>query len=228
MLQRELFGIVVRRLDLDNARAFQGALGGYGFETELVADDALLALPASFGATGLRLEPDAIAVADVYGRERIVPARACVFAAAGRVARLHETRKATEEMVVGGSRYGARIAGRPGLRSAWTDDDDQYRIELFFTADPLRVECAIGNDRVARLNGVAVRLRDRDALESFLGLLRSRLPPGRVNRGLERAGGAGEPHYPNLRSFEEEIVWHFHRLRSLPAAGADNAKPAPS
>lgn len=48
-LQRELFGIVVRRLDEANARAFQDALRRYGFETDIVPDEELFDLPTPFG-----------------------------------------------------------------------------------------------------------------------------------------------------------------------------------
>ena len=216
-LQRELFGIVVRRLDEENARAFQGALRRYGFETELVPEDALFTLPGSFGASALRLETGALVFGDVYGRERSVPAAECVFAAAGRVG-IERTKRTTtlETEVRSYGRYGTSISIVPATRRDPVEDV-QFRIELFFARDPLRLEWVLEEGRVVRLNGWPVRWRDADALHAFLGELRAAMPADRINRGLARFDDPAPPAYPNLRCFEEEILWHFHRLRSARA-----------
>lgn len=212
-LQRELFGIVVRRLDEENARAFQAALRRYGFETDLVPDEALFALPASFGAIALRLEAGRVAFGDVYGREREAPLTECAFAAAGRVT-IEQTRRTTamELEVRDYGRWGRTLSVVPATRKEAVEAL-QFRIELYFARDPLRVEWTLEEGRVARLNGWPVRWRDTERLHEFLGELRAALPPDRVNRGLAQFDAAA-PLYPNLRCFEEEIIWHFHRLRA--------------
>jgi hypothetical protein len=40
--------------------------------------------------------------------------------------------------------------------------------------------------------------------------LQELLPPERVGAGLRRSDT--KTFYPSLRSYEEEIRWHFHRL----------------
>ncbi len=217
-LQRELFGVVVRRLDEANARAFQEALRRRGFETELVPDDDLFTLPGAFGVSELRIEGEGIATVDVYGRARAVPWRACVFAAAGWAeCERQKTKADLEWVVVGRGRY-QRQELRPTVKRE-RETGLQFRIECFFASDPMRVAWVVEEGRVARLNGQPVRARDAEALGAFLDLLRARMPEGRVNRGITLFGGEREPRYPNLRCFEEEIIWHFHRLRSARLEG---------
>lgn len=216
-LQRELFGIVVRRLDEESARSFQGALRQYGFETDLVPEDELFSLPGSFGAAALRIEAGSLVFADVYGRERSVPAAECAFAAAGRVGIERTKRTVTLEREIRSyGRYGMSISLVPATRRE-SIEDVQFRIELFFARDPLRIEWILEDGRVVRLNGWPVRLRDADALHAFLTELRAARPADRINRGLARFDDPAPPTYPNLRCFEEEILWHFHRLRSARA-----------
>jgi len=213
-LHRELFGIVVRRLDEENARAFQDALRRCGFETEVVPDNALLALPGSFGASALRIEAGSLVTGDVYGRERAVPVAECAFAAAGRVGIERIKRTQTTELEIRHyGRYGSSISVVPVTKKEPVEAF-QFRIELFFARDPLRVEWVLEEDRVVRLNGWPVRWREPEALHLFLGELRATLPADRTNRGLARYDDPAAPVYPNRRCFEEEIVWHFHRLRT--------------
>lgn len=151
---------------------------------------------------------------DVYGRERELPLAECAFAAAGRVAIERTRRTPTMELDVRNyGRWGQAISMVPTTRKEAVEAL-QFRIELYFPRDPLRVEWTLEEARVARLNGWPVRWRDTERLHEFLGELRAALPPERINRGLARFDTADAPLYPNLLCFEEEIIWHFHRLRA--------------
>ncbi len=213
-LQRQLFGIVVRRLDEKNARAFQTALAACGFATDLAPETTLFKLPSAHRTGGLHITPEALARTDLYGREVAVPWPQVVFAAAGRVEGHRRERRPTSVLdVVDRGRYGRRVVVNT-VMEARSVPTSQWRIDLFFASDPMRIDWVAEQGRVSRLDGEPVRATDTDRLFAFLHALRDRLPPERMNRGLDLAGEDGAPRYPNLEAFEEEVVWHFHRLRS--------------
>ena len=213
-LQRQLFGIVVRRLDETNARAFQSALRARGFDTDLVPESDLLALPPSRRVAGLRLAPDALIRTDLYGRDEATPFSQVVFAAAGHITLtdIRQKRETVREVQHRG-RFGTRIVERTVVKPLDVARV-QWRLEFFFAADPLRIEWVLDPGRVSRLDGQAVRLADPAPVQAFMDALRRRLPPSRMNRGLARAGLPEAPAYPGPAAFDEEIVWHFHRLRA--------------
>ncbi len=214
-MQRELFGIVARRLDQDNAQAFQDALAARGFPTEIVAESDLIRLPASFGVAALRIEGGIMTWADIYGRERAAPLSSCVFAAAGRIVR-REERPAAADLSSGGAwtgKYGAIRRIEPIRPIRRMEEYLQFRLDCFFSTDPLRVEWSVAEGQVRQLNRRPIRYDDEEEMGSFLRLLADALSIGRTNRGIERFGRPDAPFYPNPRCFDEEIVWHFHQLR---------------
>src|SRR5258706_15088310 len=79
LLQRELYGIVVRELPRDDAFAFQAALSAHSFPTDVVDESTLPVLPAPTRETALRLTPAGLVLVDLYGREKLFGNDAFVF-----------------------------------------------------------------------------------------------------------------------------------------------------
>jgi hypothetical protein len=186
VLQRELFGIVVRGLERADALAFQAALRMRGFPTEVVADDELPELAEPLRGLGLRTEPDALVNTDLYRRDQRFVREESVFLAGGLVG--------------------------PQDRSSRWEGAEEFRLELFIAHEPWRIQWLLGADSVWRVNGRAYQLRDRWQLGELLRELRDFLPAERVNRAIRDAGIAEPVTYPSARAFEEEIVWHFFHL----------------
>jgi len=213
-LHRELFGIVADRLDKFNARAFQQALAAFGFECDLVPESELFRLPPAYGINALGLDMDHLEWADLYGRGRRLPMRACVFVAAGWLAkdsmRLDNRHRsgAKAEMRI---RYMAN--GGVAEQTGTIARVQRFRLDCFLSEPPFRIEWSLAWRQIKILNGHPVQCEDTETLSRFLRLLVEKMPPGRTNRGAERFGRPDEPIYPNPRAFDEEIIWHFHRLR---------------
>src|SRR6478736_4878733 len=69
-LQRDLFGIVVSNLPLDEAQAFQTELKRRGFPTDVVADDELPVLHDPFTIQRIDIQKDSLVFTDTMGREQ--------------------------------------------------------------------------------------------------------------------------------------------------------------
>jgi len=186
VLQRELFGIVVRGLERAEALAFQAALRMRGFPTDVVADDELPKLAEPVRGLALQTEPDALVNTDSYGRHQRFARAETVFLAGGFVSVRERRLRSTEA--------------------------EEFRLDLFIGHEPWRVQWVLGGDSVWRVNDRAYQLRDRWELAELLRGLREYLPGERVNRGIRDAGIAEPVVYPSVRAFEEEIIWRFFHL----------------
>jgi hypothetical protein len=59
--------------------------------------------------------------------------------------------------------------------------------------------------------GQPLRLKHEGGVLAMLADLAPLLPPERLSSGLAETGKLAR--YPSQRSYEEEIRWHFHRLK---------------
>jgi hypothetical protein len=89
-------------------------------------------------------------------------------------------------------------------------------LEFFFDAEVPRLQWLLASDSVLNVNGVNLRLRDLDQIQTFLQTLANLLPSDRVNLGIRKSNAGENFIYPSVRAFEEEIVWTFYQMTRGP------------
>ena len=212
-MQRELFGIVVSRLERGEALAFQVELKRRNFPTSVVADKDLPVLHESFQIQRIEIRGEMLVLTDSMGRERTRPLTDLVFLAGGFLNRIEFKTEWHQHLDFRGT--GVRGGGMPQLvteREFREENELQFRLDFFFWAAPNRLHAALHKETAIFHQGNPLRLKDRAALEEMMTTLARLLPPERLNSGLQDSQ-AGRI-YPNLASYEGEIRWHFHRLAS--------------
>lgn len=211
-LQRELFGIVVSRLDRDEALAFQAELNRRNFPTEVVADKDLPVLHESFQIQRIELKDEVLILTDSMGQERVRPLTDLVFLSGGFLNRIEFKTEWHQHLDFGGG--GVRGEGMPRLvteREFREETELHFRLDFFFWAAPNRLHAALGKDTAIFHQGKPIRLKDHAALGELMSAMGKLLPPERVNSVLRDP--AARRIFPNLPGYEEEIRWHFHRLK---------------
>lgn len=210
-LQRELFGIVVSNLPLEEAKAFQAELKRRGFPTDVVADDELPVLHEPFTVQRIEIRDKALLFTDSMGRQQTRVLDDLVFVAGGFL-----TKSTTQSTT--GSEVGM-LSPRPNSspyslpraeRRHFQEDMQVFRIDLFFWNAPNRLSASLSAESTMFFRGRPLRLRDTALLLGAMMDLQELLPRERVGAGLRRSDTT--TFYPSLRSYEEEIRWHFHRL----------------
>lgn len=211
-IQRELFGIVISNLERDEALAFQTALLKRNFPTELVADRDLPVLHESFQVQRIDHRGEVLVFTDSMGRERTRPLTDLVFLTGGFLNRIEFKTEWHQHLDFSGSE--GRGGGMPRLtneREFKEENELQFRLDFFFWAEPNRLHAVLGKETAIFHQGKPLRLKDRGGLIGMMSALAELLPPARVNSVL-RAPASGRV-YSNLQSYENEIRWHFHRLK---------------
>lgn len=207
-MQRELFGIVVSRLERDEALAFQAALKHRNFPTTVVADNELPLLHESLQIQRIEHRGEVLVLTDSMGRERTRPLTDLVFLAGGFLNRIEFKTEWHQRMEFTGYR------GMPQFVTASESNEEnelQFRLDFFFWSAPNRLHAALRKETAIFHQGKPLRLKDRPALEEMMASLAKLLPPERLNLGMRdpRSGRI----YPNLPGYEKEIRWHFHQLK---------------
>lgn len=211
-LQRELFGILVSRLERDEALAFQAALAKCGFPTEVVADRELPVLHESFQIQRIERRGEVLILTDSMGRERARQLTDLVFLAAGFFHRIEFKTEWRQHLDFGGGAQDGR--GMPQFvteREYREETELLFRLDFFFWSEPNRLHAMLGPETAIFHEGKPLRLKDRAGLEALMVAMAALLPPERLNSWL-RDPKKGRV-YPNLSCYEEEIRWHFHRLK---------------
>ena len=212
-LQRDLFGIVVSNLPLEEAKAFQAELKRRGLPTDVVADDELPVLHEPFTIQRIEIREKALIFTDSMGREQSRTLDDLVFVAGGFLTK--STTKSTIGPEVG------MLSPRPNSspyslpraeRRYFQEDMPEFRLDFFFGSAPNRLRASVSAESTMFFQGRPLRLRDTALLLGAMMDLQELLPPERVSAGLKRSDM--KTFYPSLRSYEEEIRWHFHRLVS--------------
>ncbi len=208
-LQRELFGIVVSGLSRDEALAFQAELKARDFPTELVADRKLPMLHDSFQIQRIERRDEVLILTDSMGRAQTRPIAELVFIAAGF---LKQTRFKTEwhqRFEPGNGQYSVpKFVTDRKLRE---ETEMEFRLDFFFWTTPNRLHAALGKETAIFHRGNPLRLRDTLGLRALTDIMAGLLPPERLNAYLREPDV--RPLYPGITCYEEEIRWHFHRLK---------------
>lgn len=209
-LLRENSGILVSRLPRDEAHAFQAALAGRGFETEIVADAALPVLHETYQIQRVETREEALVLTDSLGRERVRPLTDLVFLAAGFLNRIEFKTEVHERL-----EYGTGYKGMPQVvthREFKEETEQIFRMDFFFWAEPNRFHLVLTNETSILHQGAPIRMKLRGPIERMMSDLANLLPPERLNRPMR---DPLQPRvYPSLASYENEIRWHFHRLKA--------------
>lgn len=208
-MQRDLFGIVVSGLPLEEANAFQLALKQRGFPTEVVADQEIPVLHEPFTIQRVGLKKDVVAFTDTMGRLQTRPLEDLVFVAGGF---LTQTKSKSVLVMESDSARGPQ-ARQPRLEQQHRFEEvPEFRLDFFFWSAPNRLRASVSAESVMFFHERPLRLRDSVLLSGAMMDLQELLPPERLGSGLKRTDTNN--FYPSLRSYEEEIRWHFHRLKS--------------
>lgn len=209
-LQRELFGIVVSRLEREEALAFQMELKRRNFPTELVADRDLPVLHESFQVQRVEVRGEVVILTDSMGREKPRHLSDLVFLAAGFFNRIEF--KTEWHQHIDFSADDCRGIRLTNEREYKEETELNFRLDFFFWAEPNRLHATLGKETAIFHQGEVVRMKNRAALDKLVSAMGTLLPPERLNTVLR---SPGIPRiYPNFQSYEEEIRWHFHRLKA--------------
>lgn len=208
-LQRDLFGIVVSNLPLEEAKAFQAELKRHGLPTDVVADDELPVLHEAFTIQRIETGAEALVFTDTMGRQQTRTLDDLVFVAGGFL-----TQSKLKPVMVMESGSPARLHSFQDPahleRRHRVQDSPEFRLDFFFCSAPNRLRASVSAESMMFFQGRPLRLGDTALLLGAMMDLQELLPPERVGAGLRRSDT--KTFYPSLRSYEEEIRWHFHRL----------------
>lgn len=92
--------------------------------------------------------------------------------------------------------------------------DTEFRIELFLSCEPWRLQFRAGGETIFRYDDACLRLRQQDQFMGILQRVGTILPPNCLNLGLQAAMRGEVFSYTGVSALEEEITWHlFQRLR---------------
>lgn len=210
-IQRDLFGIVISELPFEDAKAFQVALEQRGFATKVVADCEIPVLQEPFTIQRINFGSDALIFTDMMGREQSRPLEDLFLATGGFLTQ--SKLKTVHVMESGNQEGGHRSLHFSRLeRQFRTEEVPEFRLDFFFASSPNRLRASISATSTIFFRERPLRLRDTALLLGAMMDLQELLAPERVGSGLKRTDTKNC--YPSLRSYEEEIRWHFHRLKS--------------
>jgi hypothetical protein len=211
VIHRNLFGIVVSGLERNEALAFQAALQQRNFPTDLVADRELPVLHEPYTIQRIEIGKNSLSFTDSMGREHPRTIEDLVFLAGGFLTQ----NKMKSALVVGtgDTPYEYSSAQQPRLeRQQHIEEVPEFRLDFFFWSSPNRFRTSVSAESTMFFHGRPLRLRDTALLLGAMMDLRELLPPERVGAGLKRSDT--QTAYPSLKRYEEEIRWHFHRLKA--------------
>lgn len=212
-IHRELFGIVVRSIPYNEAVAFQTALEHFGFPTELVPQKDLPGLTAPHFRRGILFDPEGFTAIDGLGREDSHPWEEVQFAAGGF---LETVVLKTKTVVEGTYRYNGRGMPRyePGIKREEKTTEREFRLELFLSRPPFRLQFQAGKETLFRFDGAMLRSNQVDQFFTILQKIGQIVPKDCLSLGILAAMRQEAFTYPSVSGMEEEISWHlYHRLR---------------
>ena len=169
-------------------------------------------LHESFQIQRIEIRGEMVVLTDSMGRERIRPVSDLVFLAGGFLNRIEFKTEWHQHLEFGGGRHAASMPKLVTEREFKEETELQFRLDFFFWSEPNRVHLALHKESAIFYQGKPMRLKDRSALEEMMAAMGNLLPPERVGSSL-RDPKAGRV-YPSLQRYEEEIRWHFHRLKA--------------
>ncbi len=207
-LHRHLYGIVVSDLPEDEALAFQTELAQRDFPTVVVPDSDLPLLQDSFQVQQIEVREENLVLTDSMGHQRIRPVAELAFLAAGVVSRLHFKSEWNQHLDSGIESYGAaRLVTEHEL---YEESEMEFRLDFFFSTSPERQHASACSESTIIYQDTPLMLRDMDGLRGLATAMGDLLPPERLSSFFLNPGA--HPHYPTLRSYQNEIRWYFHGL----------------
>ena len=205
-------GILVSHLPRPEALAFQRALAKLGHDTEVVADRDMPKLHDSRQVQRIGLRGESLVLTDGMGRERVRAVADLVFLAAGFHHKVEGRTHVESHFDFSGGVTGEEAPKWVTTREYREEEVSLFRVDFFFWSEPNRLHAPLAGETVVFFQNKALRLRDRDGIAEVIRSLGGLLPPQRLNSVLA-SRTAGAP-FPSLASYENEIRWRFHRLKT--------------
>lgn len=214
-LASQLYGIVVSHLERDEAVAFQTALAHYRFPTEVVPQNELPLLMEPRFRRGIRFHPDGFTAIDGMGREDSHPWEEVQFAAGGFT---ESIRFESESKMEWKRRLGTTRSPITKMVEVTREHKEirerEFRLELFLSCEPYRLQFKAGKETVFRFDEGLLRFHQEDQFTAILQRVATILPPDCQGLGILAASRGETFTYPGVPAFEEEITWQlFQRLR---------------
>lgn len=211
-MSRSPYGILAEGLDEASARAFQRELRLRGVETLLVPSAEVPPLPPAVSAIRIEIVRDLVTLSSAGTRMELIRLPELVFVGGGY---FMEIRHAMVDRM--GIRNSSGSGGRRvSLEMRPTREERPtlaFRVDFFFLRPPYRIAVTLTERTVAFHQRRRLRMGCALGLENLRADLREIMPEERLSRGLLRPDAHGHP-YPDMSCYEEEIRWHFHRLRT--------------
>jgi hypothetical protein len=211
-ISRELFGIVVGGIPIEDAIAFRAALMARNFPTLIAADQDIPRLPEARFFNRIDANDEAFILTDALGRKEIFRADNVLLLAAGFLQRLRNKTEARDVHVPYGKRSGSFEDDTPGIEYRSTlVQTPEFRLECFIKRKPYRLCLMLDAHTNFIWNNVVLRVEKPDPIHAFLKTWHRYVPEDKWNLGLQRSGTDFQ--YPSPRAFENEIRWHFYMLK---------------
>lgn len=216
-LHRNLFGIVVTGLPLDEAVAFQVALEYFRFPTDIVPDAKIPRLPEPVIRRGIHLAADELIALDGLGRESRYPWREVQLAVGGFL----ETKDLkSERKLVQNPYYTPSSRGNIGRMFVLKKTEKEvttkeFRMELYLSCKPYRLQFRAGKETLFRNGDAILRLTDPTSFDRLSKQIAQILPQEKQGLGIQAANNGYDFLYPSPSALEEETAWHLlQRLRA--------------
>jgi len=200
---RDLHGIVVSRIPQGDAVIMKAALDARGFPVEIVDDAELSPLPDEFQVQRVEVDGEWLRFTDSMGRVISRAVEDLVFLSGGYLMRT----RAKSEVASRRAKPWQRTDPEPE-RVYREEQEKEFRIEFFFWTKPQRMKLTLIATNAIFVNGRNIQLHKEEDIAGAVAELRAVLPEERTSTGIRRP----ETVYPALRSYTEEIRWHFHQL----------------
>jgi hypothetical protein len=206
---KDSYGILIQRLDADQARGLQAAFDRVGYATQVVEQDQLFDLPAPRGCTQLDPTDEALILYDLYGNGQIVQWDNVLIVASGVIGKV---RTVSHEEVVSGAGDGVPLTliRLEEVRSFETT------LELILNDEPMRVRIDPHRFNYGYL-GNAKANRAEDNFLRMVSDIAARARHAVINRGAKSviAEGPSVGVYPMRKNFEEELTWLVWRAMQV-------------
>lgn len=202
---RDLYGIVVSSVPLGDAQLIKRALDARNFPVEVVNDEELPPLPDEFQVQRVEVEGEWLRFTDSMGRVTSRALADLVFLSGGSMLRT----RAKSENVLNPSKGWRKNDPETRMERVYKEEaGKEFRIEFFFWSAPQRLKLTLVATNAIFVNGRNIQLHKEEEIATAARELRALLPEERTSTGIRKP----ETLYPSLRSYAEEIRWHFYQI----------------
>jgi hypothetical protein len=222
-LAREVRGLLIKNVSLEEGLAVQTALQAEGVLTEVVPAGELPALPVAKFVKRLELQPQALLVYDPLGRALPVPWSEVTLLSAGAVRHFGITESATQEWVrsynpMGGLGFTLQTEVRHDI-----EDQQQFRLEIFLGRAAMRFEIEAATF-LFKFVSDRPELNAGEKLALLVQHLARQAPQATLNCGAQAMRDSTPPvAYASKAALADESIWLLWQRASMAMAA-----PAPS